>query len=589
MANTSTADIRQYLTSAYSDEELATLCSDYFRDVYDTFAAGMTKTGKIQLLLDHCQRREVMPNLLAALERDRPDQYQKRFQQAAAEPSPAPFSQGRNPRQVFISHAHEDADFAHRLAADLRARGWRVWIAPDSIRPGEKWAEAIDRGLEECGVFVVALTPAAVRSEWVRTETNAAIDLRNKSLLRFIPAEIATCLVPPLWSAYQFISFRGAYEAGLAVLLAELGRVGNVSPKTDPNREREQPTAMKRDAPALTRKGIGDKAAGHHLPRFAWAGLVGLLLVIGLAFGPSIIRVLVPSTSTAPPASPTVMLTAVQPASMPSQVLPTPTFTTLSPTPTSTLGIGSTRVSEKDGMVMVYVSAGKFLMGSTDRDTSAQSNEKPQHGVYLDAFWIDRTEVTNAMYARCIQHGVCRPPGEIFSFTHDSYFDNAQYADYPVLFVSWDDATRYCAWVGRRLPTEAEWEKATRGTDGQVYPWGDDAPDCSKLNYWGTPTGCVGDVVSAGSYSGSASPYGALHMAGNVFEWVADRYASSYYANSLLENPQGPEGGENRVIRGGSWESTPGEGYVRATYRFSITPVNRSRNVGFRCAREASS
>jgi hypothetical protein len=119
---TNTADIRQYLTSSYSDEELITLCADYFRDVYDNFAVGMTKTAKIQLLLDHCQRRDLMPNLLAALERDRPEQYRNRFGPAVVEPSPATAPPGRDPRQIFISHAHEDAEFAHRLAADLRAR-----------------------------------------------------------------------------------------------------------------------------------------------------------------------------------------------------------------------------------------------------------------------------------------------------------------------------------------------------------------------------------------------------------------------------------------------------------------------------------
>ena len=120
---TDTTDIRQHLTSAYSDEELTTLCFDYFRDVYDNFAVGMTKTAKIHLLLDHCQRRDLMPNLLAALERDRPDQYRKRFGQAVVEPSSAQPPPKRNPRQVFISHAHEDAEFARRLAADLDARG----------------------------------------------------------------------------------------------------------------------------------------------------------------------------------------------------------------------------------------------------------------------------------------------------------------------------------------------------------------------------------------------------------------------------------------------------------------------------------
>ena len=141
---TNTADIRQYLTSAYSDEELTTLCSDYFRDVYDNFTAGMSKTAKIQLLLDHCQRREVMPDLRAALGRDRPDQYRKRFGQTVAEPSPAAASQGRDPRQVFISHAHEDAGFAHRLAADLaRAVGAHGSRRRASERGRNGWRQSI--------------------------------------------------------------------------------------------------------------------------------------------------------------------------------------------------------------------------------------------------------------------------------------------------------------------------------------------------------------------------------------------------------------------------------------------------------------
>ena len=189
-----TADLRRFLVDTFDDEELKILCFDYFRDVYDEFTTGMTKTQMIQLLIERCVRRDALANLEAALRAERPEQYEKRFG-AAAPPVPpaapvepalaevgaaAPAGTGRDPRQVFISHAtRQDADFAHRLAADLAAAGWRPWIAPDSILPGEKWVEAIGRGLDGSGVFVVALTPAAVASNWVRNETNAAIELEQ--------------------------------------------------------------------------------------------------------------------------------------------------------------------------------------------------------------------------------------------------------------------------------------------------------------------------------------------------------------------------------------------------------------------------
>jgi hypothetical protein len=229
---TNTADIRPYLTSAYNDEELTTLCADYFRDVYDNFTTGMTKTQKIQLLLDHCQRRDLMTNLLAALERDRPDQYRNRFGPAVVEPSPATAPPGRDPRQVFISHAHEDAEFAHRLAADLRTRGWRVWIAPDSIRHGEMWVEAISRGLEESSVFVLVLTEAAVRSRWVKSEANVAIEMEHRGKLRFVPLEVSSRDVPAFWSAYQFVPFRGQYQDALMALILELEQISSSGERT---------------------------------------------------------------------------------------------------------------------------------------------------------------------------------------------------------------------------------------------------------------------------------------------------------------------------------------------------------------------
>ena len=255
---------------------------------------------------------------------------------------------------------------------------------------------------------------------------------------------------------------------------------------------------------------------------------------------------------------------------------------TISPTatPSPTLGVGSTETSPIDGMVQVYVEKGEFLMGSSSSDSTATSDEKPQHTIYLDAYWIDQTEVTNAMYAKCVQAGNCQPPLSTKSRTHDSYYGNVQYADYPVIWVNWDDARTYCQWTGRRLPTEAEWEKAARGMDDLVYPWGNTSPTCALGNFGLQDGNCVGDISKVGSYPDGASPYGALDMVGNVWEFVSDWYDESYYSTSPSQNPLGPDSGSAHVIRGGSWYfDTP-----------RVSAVNRAwyvgpggDNLGFRC------
>ena len=193
--------------------------------------------------------------------------------------------------------------------------------------------------------------------------------------------------------------------------------------------------------------------------------------------------------------------------------------------------------------VMVTVPAGDFTMGSNDDDS------KPAHQVYLNAFSIDKYEVTNAQYKQCVDAGKCSPPAKSESRTRNWYYGVPKYNNYPVIYVSWDDAKRYCAWAGKRLPTEAEWEKAARGTDGRIYPWGNSF-DARKLN---SSEGGKGDTTAVGSYPDGASPYGALDMAGNVSEWVADRYDENYYANSPRNNPPGPSSGLGHVQRGGDW------------------------------------
>jgi serine/threonine-protein kinase len=223
---------------------------------------------------------------------------------------------------------------------------------------------------------------------------------------------------------------------------------------------------------------------------------------------------------------------------------------------------------------MRLVPAGKFTMGSEN----GQSDERPVHTVYLDAFYMDKYEVTNARYAACVADGACTPPHESSS-TLSSYYGSPQYADYPVIHVDWYQAQAYCEWRGARLPTEAEWEKAARGTDGRTYPWGNNAPTCSLANF----ANCVGDTSAVGSYPAGASPYGIYDLAGNVWEWVADWYDANYYASSPSSNPQGPSSGDGRALRGGSWYDSGSS--VRASNRYWDVPDFRYSSVGFRCSR----
>jgi formylglycine-generating enzyme required for sulfatase activity len=265
---------------------------------------------------------------------------------------------------------------------------------------------------------------------------------------------------------------------------------------------------------------------------------------------------------------------------------PTPTATspapTESPLPTQTPpptmtpegDIGSTWVRPADGMVMVYVPKGGFTMGSSLGD----ADEQPVRDVYMDAFWIDQGEVTNAMYTRFAPDAGNKGPGK-----------------QPVRHVSWDQATAYCAWAGSRLPTEAEWEKAARGTDERTYPWGNQQPagdlanfaDLSTTLSWADTSVDDGykDVAPVGSYPAGASPYGALDMAGNVGEWVNDWYDQEYYSMAPLSNPAGPAEGDFRVLRGGSWYTVAAG--IRTTDRGWYIPEGGTDYTGFRCAQSA--
>lgn len=252
---------------------------------------------------------------------------------------------------------------------------------------------------------------------------------------------------------------------------------------------------------------------------------------------------------------------------------PTPTYT---PTPTQEPAMNTTRISSVDGMRQVYIPSGSFIMGSNGAQANVEPQEKPQHSVDLAGFWMDQTEVTRGMYKRCIKSKNC--PDISSELMKISGFDDEKNDGHPIVLITWEQARVYCERVGRRLPTEAEWEKAARGTDGRTYPWGE-TPIDGNLALYGK---AVNGTRPVDAYPAGMSPYGILNMIGNAAEWVFDTYSADYYSLSPLQNPLGPDTGDQKVIRGSSWKDDISQ--VRISRRSFDNLNSKDDDRGFRCA-----
>ena len=236
---------------------------------------------------------------------------------------------------------------------------------------------------------------------------------------------------------------------------------------------------------------------------------------------------------------------------------------------------------------MVAMAGGSFMMGCNAENNGGSlcpESELPYHEVVLSPYLIDRFLVTNLQYQKCVEAGVCTAPRSEASRTRENYYSNPDFALYPVIFITHDDAKAYCEWDGKRLPSEAEWEMAARSATDSLYPWGNEAPDCSFANSYNNAnlSPCAGDTTMVGSYQAGSTADGIMDMAGNVWEWVADYYSVDYYVNSPLENPQGPTSGVEYVVRGSGW--TGNWRTLKNNYRTFDLPFYNGNDLGFRCA-----
>jgi len=502
--------------------------------------------------------------------------------------------------RVFLGHSPRDQSIARELYRRLKAEGWMdVWFIETRLLPSQDWDVEIRKGVENTDVVIILHSERSIEKEnYFYPGVTFVLDLLHGKPSRSVSVialrlDDHMLIDQKIWRVVDYFpkSRRESAYQGLLENLKhraeqlDLSLSNQVSDPEPENRLVWSPSNWKNQNVAKTGGVVEDKLPSLRANRkhlnlkkgifggtnkiqsyFAITGTLLILLICG-----QVMKNFVESR-----------LEDLADAPILSEAL------TLLPFPAPTLGVGSIATSPEDGMRMVYVPSGEFIMGS-----EIYFDERPIHAVNLSGFWIDQTEVTNAMFALFItKEGNREEDGVTWLDAKDenarihladaSWQAEQGYEDYPVVEVTWYGAKAYCSWANRRLPTEAEWEKAARGVSGNIFPWGNNDPNGELLNFNNEND----STTRTGSYAAGVSPYGALDMAGNAWEWVADRYSRTYYASSPLVNPAGPDSGVFRVLRGGAWRYR--DTYARSSHRNRGIPTISHDFIGFRCASSAS-
>jgi len=476
------------------------------------------------------------------------------------------------PLRVFISHSSKDQSIARALHFQLNAAGWmELWFIESSLKPSQNWDAEIRTATESADVVIALISKNSFKREaYLYPAPNFVCDIlqsKPRKNVLVIPLRLDAVNLPANVAEREAFDYfpktrRKLIDSQLIQRLKIYADQNGFSMERQvhilepeqrlvwsPTRWREQDEVFDEETTeeeprkikptrwsSATRKRISSG-----LNRLLYVSLTILILLVFLAMALAVNFINTGETVN-DLAAPVI-----------SRVL------TLAPLPTPTLGVDSTRVSSVDGMRMVYIPAGEFIMGSDD----GPEDERPARSVYLDSYWTDQFEVTNGMYKVCVDNGKCNPPDyrsanewfhlELIPFLEPviRFYDEPKFESYPISRITWDDANNYCTWVGRRLPTEAEWEKAARGTDGRTYPWGEDV-DCTHANVYAFPAddACAYAPARVGSYENGVSPFGVYDMAGNVFEFVSDDY--EYFFKSEDNVPLGFSI-ILRLRKGGSW------------------------------------
>ncbi len=538
----------------------------------------------------------------------------------------------KRPLKVFLCHASTDKPKVRELYRYLKRRGINPWFDEEHLVGGQDWQVEIPKAIATSDAIIICLTKNSVDKEgYIQKEIKFALDKAlemPEGRIFLIPVKFEECEVPFTLSRYQWVDL--TIESGYTKMMkalkfraSQLERSTVELPKTivvEENLTREkieresvdriERERIAKEAREKQERETAEKDAREKLQReidkrakdiqrklkqeiffsrlrsklslfflyFRYYVLPAILL-LGMAAGGYYLGKPFFDKSMSPTQGLAVAQTSTLQSNVTKTVFPSETIAPIfAPTEnvTQTPIPLPTEITDTSGVSMILVSAGEFLMGSNDYN----QDEKPLHTVSLSAFYIDKYETTISLYKDCVNAGVCKYEKDCGGAICGDYSDNQK--NYPLNAVEWDQAKVFCEWRGARLPTEAEWEKAARGTDGRTYPWGE------EINFGvANINNVIGDVTEVGSYPLDISPYGVYDMAGNVREWVMDWYDENYYAISPLINPLGPQSGGGHVLRGGAFDSwgvrsraSCRDSCGQETYIFGT--------VGFRCAKGAT-